>query len=888
MDNNTAKDGNAPKALEPIQRATVEEILELYPDHPQASAMLLNHYNNAPDCHEQEAIFRQVMTLADYYRDRRLPLELLQDRVENDIYDGLRQAAVEAIGKYYRDDPQTYSWLCDRAQNSENEYVRFAAVETIGEYYQDNPQTYSWLCDRAQNSEDKYVRYAAVDAIGKYYQDNPQTYSWLCDRAENSEDKHVRYAAVVALGDYYQNEPQTLALLRDRHHDENDQIQEAALRQISEHYQDDPQTLPLLQGYVESDRWRLRKIAMNALAEHYTDDPQTFPLLLHKLQDPGSHLAIETIQLLAKYCRDNSQTLPILQNFIQSLIQSNDRSLKKQAVKAMEAATEYYRDDPQILPLWLELVQTYHDADYSHELEKAVNLLVQNYREHPQTLAVLHHLLKQERVVFKEKFIALLVEHYRNEPQTLPFLLDIAQNDDGINQTRALQWMAHFTDNLETLPLLRQCIDQYIQNQQSFAYFWVMDTIGECYAGDLQLFSWLKDLIDNAQTPNELRHASVKVLGEHFLSNSEAIELLNELAVHEPDEQIRLTAFRGIAKHAQQTKSDRPDESETSPEISIEIPEIPTDCDGDYTMLRDLLKAQRWQQAERVTYALIREKLGRKIGSVIRLEEVLTLSSQELQTIDRLWTSTSCGHFGFSVQREIYLQCGGTLDGKYPGDEVWQSFCQRVGWIVAGFLGEYEDIKFHLSSPAGHLPLWANVGEYGDCRYEYIFSDRKPPEIDYTKLRNLLAVKQWKEADYETYLLMLQVVDRKPRETISDEELRCFPCTELQTLDQLWVDASQGRFGFSIQKDIYLQCGGVLDGQISPIEVQQEFDTRVGWRVDESSIWFEDLTFSIEAPVGHLPTPVWRTYYPKIVGGVTIIRDLYACIFPRLEACKTS
>ncbi len=226
-------------------------------------------------------------------------------------------------------------------------------------------------------------------------------------------------------------------------------------------------------------------------------------------------------------------------------------------------------------------------------------LLVQNYQDDPQTLAVLHHLIKQERVVFKEKFIALLVKHYRNEPQTLPFLLDIAQNDDGINQTRALQWIAHFTDNPETLPLLRQCIDRYIQNQQSFDYYWVMDTIGECYAGDLQLFSWLKDLIDNAQTPSALRNASVRVFGDHFSShlNSEAIEFLNDLAAHEPDEQIRLNAFRAIAKYDEQTKSNHPDESETLPDISIEIPEIPTDCDSDYTKLRDLLKAQLWKRA---------------------------------------------------------------------------------------------------------------------------------------------------------------------------------------------------------------------------------------------------------------------------------------------------
>ncbi len=69
MESNTAKNTNTPKALEAIQRATVEEILELYPEHPQASAMLFNYYDNASDCHEQDAIFRQVMTLADYYRD---------------------------------------------------------------------------------------------------------------------------------------------------------------------------------------------------------------------------------------------------------------------------------------------------------------------------------------------------------------------------------------------------------------------------------------------------------------------------------------------------------------------------------------------------------------------------------------------------------------------------------------------------------------------------------------------------------------------------------------------------------------------------------------------------------------------------------------------------
>ena len=137
---------------------------------------------------------------------------------------------------------------------------------------------------------------------------------------------------------------------------------------------------------------------------------------------------------------------------------------------------------------------------------------------------------------------------------------------------------------------------------------------------------------------------------------------------------------------------------------------------------------------------------------------------------------------------------------------------------------------------------------------------------------------------------MLQVVGRELGESISKEELRRFPCTELQTIDQLWIDASQGRFGFSIQKDIYLQSGGSIDGQFSSKEVWQEFERRVGWYVGESGVWYGDLTFSIEAPVGHLPTLCWQIFsHDEIPMTVPIIGSrLYSCIFPRLEACKTS
>lgn len=82
--------------------------------------------------------------------------------------------------------------------------------------------------------------------------------------------------------------------------------------------------------------------------------------------------------------------------------------------------------------------------------------------------------------------------------------------------------------------------------------------------------------------------------------------------------------------------------------------------------------------------------------------------------------------------------------------------------------------------------------------------------INYTKLRDLLAAQKWKEADKETYEVMIKAVGKKSGDFFASNELLNFPCQDLRTIDQLWVKYSQGRFGFSVQKEIYLSVGGKL------------------------------------------------------------------------------
>lgn len=120
--------------------------------------------------------------------------------------------------------------------------------------------------------------------------------------------------------------------------------------------------------------------------------------------------------------------------------------------------------------------------------------------------------------------------------------------------------------------------------------------------------------------------------------------------------------------------------------------------------------------------------------------------------------------------------------------------------------------------------------------------------VDYTRLRDLLAAGKWKEADEETRKVMLKAAGREKEGSFDEDSINNFPCDDLRTIDQLWVKYSNGRFGFSIQKKIWLEVGGKVE-----YETECKLADRVGWRKGGEWLWYEYLTFNMKAPYGHLP-----------------------------------
>jgi predicted NACHT family NTPase len=131
------------------------------------------------------------------------------------------------------------------------------------------------------------------------------------------------------------------------------------------------------------------------------------------------------------------------------------------------------------------------------------------------------------------------------------------------------------------------------------------------------------------------------------------------------------------------------------------------------------------------------------------------------------------------------------------------------------------------------------------------------------KLEEYLQKGHWKEADKECYRLMITAVRKEEGQWFDPEDLLNFPSEELEAIDRLWVNHSNERFGFSVQKKIYLKhlqnCGGIPDKWGYYEQAWNEFCQENGWQKNGQYVSIQHDTISLtSSPEGHLPGGCWR------------------------------
>jgi GUN4-like/ARM-like repeat domain, GUN4-N terminal len=146
--------------------------------------------------------------------------------------------------------------------------------------------------------------------------------------------------------------------------------------------------------------------------------------------------------------------------------------------------------------------------------------------------------------------------------------------------------------------------------------------------------------------------------------------------------------------------------------------------------------------------------------------------------------------------------------------------------------------------PEGIVPLKSNCG------------------INYNPLQQLLATQDFQAADLTTIEIMCELAGPMAvkRKWLYFTEVDNASVVDLQTINNLWLVHSEGKFGFSVQREIWLSLGKNWDN----------LWTKIGWK--KGNKWTRyphEFIWDLTAPKGHLPLS-------NQLRGVRVIASLFS------------
>lgn len=202
--------------------------------------------------------------------------------------------------------------------------------------------------------------------------------------------------------------------------------------------------------------------------------------------------------------------------------------------------------------------------------------------------------------------------------------------------------------------------------------------------------------------------------------------------------------------------------------------------------------------------------------SAMRLQLTTGSAKVQQQTIHQLAT---LGNDGEKVLMDFLLQ-------RRPEPPTWidgkaYQVLRSSDWAqVKDFL--------QVNFPQGVVPLNSERG------------------IDYTQLQQLLISQDFQASDKLTLRLLCELAGNLAlqRKWLYFTEVESFPITDLQTINTLWLVYSEGKFGFSVQREIWLAVG----------KNWEKLWSQINWKNGNNWTRYPDeFTWNLTAPRGHLP-----------------------------------
>ena len=118
--------------------------------------------------------------------------------------------------------------------------------------------------------------------------------------------------------------------------------------------------------------------------------------------------------------------------------------------------------------------------------------------------------------------------------------------------------------------------------------------------------------------------------------------------------------------------------------------------------------------------------------------------------------------------------------------------------------------------------------------------------VDYQSLQQLIAQQDFQAADVVTLQKLCELAGAAAveRKWVYFTEVESFPIEDLLTIDRLWLMHSEGKFGFSVQRKIWLGVGKDFG----------KLWSKISWKSGNTWTRYpQEFIWDLSAPNGHLP-----------------------------------
>mgnify|MGYP002784959515 CR=1 FL=1 len=240
-----------------------------------------------------------------------------------------------------------------------------------------------------------------------------------------------------------------------------------------------------------------------------------------------------------------------------------------------------------------------------------------------------------------------------------------------------------------------------------------------------------------------------------------------------------------------------------------------------------ILRIQVYNNSQRSPLSQWKGELSKNDDRTVQVagQPAIAYSSTGLYETDNVVFSSPDGRY-------IFRMSAGYIDAKAPIRKTFQE-------LVNSF-------TFDLLPTSKSAPKW---------------------QVNYSRLQNLLAKRDWQAADFETRAIIrrLAIISERKGDFFygSKSMFQVIPAQDLQTIDALWSKASNGRFGYRAQQRIWQQVSAQTKNPKLRVE---KFAQAVGWRHSKPTAnplsmelsaneWLldDELTYTATAPAGHFP-----------------------------------